>query len=57
LKIENRKSKIKYACQTHPDRVAAVDKGGCLLCWQCYLPPEVFAKRFGPDYYKESPDA
>ncbi|MFA5187049.1 MAG: hypothetical protein WC551_11255 [Patescibacteria group bacterium] len=47
------KSKIKYACVAHPDRVAVVDRNGQLLCWQCCLDPETFAKRFGENFYKE----
>lgn len=48
MKIENK----KFVCHTHPDRVAAVDKDGRYLCWECYLDKEQFLKRFGPDYYK-----
>jgi len=47
---------IKYGCQHHADRVAAVDKNGTLLCWQCYLGDEAFYKRFPKDFYqKEKP--
>lgn len=50
--MTKKSQKIKYHCDNHPDRVAAVERNGRLLCWQCYLPPEQFATRFGPNFYR-----
>ena len=43
-----------HRCDKHPDRFAAVQVNGVGQCWQCYLPPRLFALRFGPDYYMEA---
>jgi len=58
---KNRKSKIVnsksapplYRCEAHPDRIAVIAtaaKGRC--CWECYLPADVFERRYGSGYAK-----
>jgi len=46
-------AKRRYVCERHPDRIASISttlKGRC--CWECYLPADVFSKRYGPEFYK-----
>ncbi len=53
MKTENRTPKTKYPCHCHPGRIAVVDRGGVLECWQCYLGTERFLLRFGPAFYPD----
>ena len=40
-----------HRCTKHSDRYAAVGCGETGKCWECYLEPKVFKKRFRPEYY------
>ena len=43
-----------WRCARHLDRFAAVTVNGVGCCWECYLPPKVYAARFKADFYTES---
>ena len=51
--ISRGSAKRKFICERHADRIAAISTarlGRC--CWECYLPADVFKKRYPPSFYK-----
>ena len=46
------KSKRKYVCKHHPERIAAVDSHNEYLCWECRLGKKMFEKKFAQAFYK-----
>mgnify|MGYP004703489411 CR=1 FL=1 len=42
-------------CSEHFDRFGAVVVNGVSKCWECYLPPAIFNKRFPKDFYDTKP--
>jgi len=52
-KTASGESRAVHRCERHPDRIASIStglKGRC--CWECYLPADVFERRYGAGYAK-----
>jgi hypothetical protein len=46
-------------CLFHDDRVAVVltFRYGIPVCWECYLPTDIYLSRFGSSFYGNGPAA